>query len=157
MHTQYALIALLIAICLIASFLPKKGRKSNRSASQPIFARIPLTTREQPMYFKLAQTFPEHIVLSQVSFSALLDSKHRPTRNTFNQKHADFVLCDKAFNVIAVIELDDASHKGRETQDANRQALLSKAGHRVIRYQHVPTTATLLADLLPRPQAVTIG
>jgi len=96
------------------------------------------------MFFRLTATYPQHVVLAQVAFSALVDTRDRPTRNTFNRKVADFVLCDKSFAVIAVIELDDKSHRGREATDADRDAILVRAGYRVLRFKNVPDSADLL-------------
>ena len=105
------------------------------------------------MYFRLRESFPEHVVLAQVAFSALLETKNRAVRNRFDRKVADFVLCDKAFTVLAVIELDDSTHKGRELADRARQELLTGAGYRVLRYGAVPDAARLQADVFP-PAAV---
>jgi very-short-patch-repair endonuclease len=87
---------------------------------------------------RLQQAFPNDIVLTQVAFSALLTAKDLPTRATFNRKVADFVVATKAFEVLAVIELDDASHRGREGLDGKRDELLERAGYRVLRFKSVP-------------------
>jgi very-short-patch-repair endonuclease len=108
--------------------------------------RRPLTEREQSMYFRLCSTFPELVVLSQVSFSALLISQQQSTRNGYNRKVADFVLCTKAFDVLAVIELDDKSHKGREAADEVRDSWLKSAGLRIVRYPQIPDAVQLLTD-----------
>jgi len=100
------------------------------------------------MYFRLVQAFPDHVVLAQVAFSALLATRDRPTRATFDRKVADFVLCNKGFVVSAVLELDDASHKSRRAQDAAREALLRKVGYRVLRFKNVPELRELQAALL---------
>lgn len=113
--------------------------------------RRPLTEREQSMYFRLCSTFPELVVLSQVSFSALLISPQQSTRNGYNRKVADFVLCTKAFDVLAVIELDDKTHKGREAADEVRDSWLTGAGLRIVRYPQIPDQAKLLADFPPVP------
>lgn len=60
------------------------------------------------------------------------------TRNLFNRKIADFVVLDKQFNIVAIVELDDSSHKGKEDKDADRDSLIIEAGHRIIRYQRTP-------------------
>lgn len=153
--------ALLIAIplVLIALVAAKKRatgseKLAGRKATGELWAQRPLTEREQAMYFRLTKTLPEHVVLAQVAFSSLLDTSDRPTRNTFDRKVADFVLCDKAFTVLATIELDDASHNGRRARDAARDALLTKAGIPVMRFKNVPDADVLLqavAKLAPRP------
>jgi very-short-patch-repair endonuclease len=109
-----------------------------RRALGDIRARKLLTDREQPMFHRLQQAFPEYFVLTQVAFSALITAKDMPTRATFNRKVADFVLTNKAFEVVAVIELDDASHRGREEHDSRRDSLLERAGYRVLRFKKVP-------------------
>ncbi|ADI91693.1 putative signal peptide-containing protein [Acinetobacter oleivorans DR1] len=68
------------------------------------------------------------------------------TRNLFNRKVADFVVLDKAFNIVAIVELDDSSHKGKENFDAERDALIQEAGFRVIRYKRTPELAQIHAD-----------
>ncbi len=98
------------------------------------------------MFFRLQSALPNLIVLSQVSFGALLTAKSRAVRNTFDRKRADFVICDKSFKVLAVVELDDRSHDGREEQDANRDKLLTDAGYRVIRYRGIPDIEQVEAD-----------
>jgi very-short-patch-repair endonuclease len=68
----------------------------------------------------------------------LVTARDLATRSTFNRKVADFVLASKAFEVIAVIELDDASHRGREEHDSRRDLILDRAGYRVLRFKNVP-------------------
>ena len=50
--------------------------------------------------------------------------------------------------MLAVIELDDSSHKSRESEDADRDRWLTKAGYRVVRYPQIPDKAKLLADFM---------
>jgi very-short-patch-repair endonuclease len=93
------------------------------------------------------------VVLAQVAFSALLDARSRATRNTFDRKVADFVLCTKAFEVIAVIELDDSSHQKKAAADVARDELLILAGYQVLRFAKVPDVAELgAAVLIPSKQ-----
>ena len=100
------------------------------------------------MFSKLRNTLePEYVVLAQVSFGAILWTWIPAVRNRFNRKIVDFVVCDKGFNVIAVIELDDSSHKGREEQDADRDLLFKEAGIAVLRYKFTPESSKILADI----------
>ncbi len=109
-----------------------------------------MTKREQAMYWRLRQTFPDSVVLAQVAFSALITSEFKH-RNMYDRKTADFVLCDPSLQVLAVIELDDASHKGREAKDAARAALLTSAGYTLLRFANVPDAAELRAQLPAKP------
>lgn len=126
------------------------GAKASAKAERPK-KKPALTEREQAMYWRLREVLSErtHVVLAQVSFSALLASRQQATRNTFNRKTADFVVFTKAFEVVAVIELDDASHRGREKEDGARESLLTNAGYRVIRFKNVPDRGELITTLFP--------
>lgn len=128
--------AALIAMSFLAALATAAKRAGQRNGT--IKSRAPVTKYEQPMYFRLREAFPDDIVLAQVAFSALLTTRDRATRNTFDRKVTDFVLCDKAFQVKAIIELDDSSHHGREAVDMKREALLTQAGYRVLRFKRVP-------------------
>jgi len=136
----------LIAATVLISIVKQRALKATNS-KKPITATIPLTINEQHMFFRLAEAFPDEIILAQVAFSALLNCKNVGTRNRFDRKRADFVICTKAFSVIAVVELDDSSHRGREKRDAERDKLLTNAGYKVLRYRQVPDTAPLQADV----------
>jgi very-short-patch-repair endonuclease len=135
-----------LAVTMIAIKSMNAGR---RRARGDIRARKLLTNREQAMFHRLQQAFPEHIVLTQVAFSALITAKDLPTRATFNRKVADFVLASKAFDVVAVIELDDASHRGREDHDRGRDILLERAGYRVMRFKNVPDVEAVQLAVRP--------
>lgn len=147
----FVLIALLIAVVIGVMKSKEKSLKGEKG-EKDIRAKRPLTERQQSMFFRLNSTFPDHVVLSQVAFSALITSRQPATRNGFNRKMADFVLCSKAFDVLAVIELDDSSHKGRQREDADRDEWLTSAGYRVVRYPQIPDEAKLLADFMPARQ-----
>jgi very-short-patch-repair endonuclease len=108
----------------------------------------PLTMNEQPMFSKLRETLePEYVVLAQVSFGAILWTWSKAVRNRFNRKIVDFVVCDKSFNVIAVVELDDSSHKGKEEKDAERDLLFKEAGITVLRYKFTPESSKIREDI----------
>lgn len=126
----------------------KKASASVKSSELP--RRRPLLSeREQAMHNRLSQALPDLVVLAQVSFSALLTARAYATRNTFDRKTADFVVCDKAFQVLAVIELDDASHKSKTDKDAARDAMLTNAGYRVLRYPNIPDIDRVRSDFAP--------
>jgi very-short-patch-repair endonuclease len=138
---------LLAIVALVLLALHTLNRKLGQKPKEAPRRRLPLTKNEQPMYFRLRETFPEHVVLAQVAFSVLLTARHQRTRNTFDRKVADFVLCTKAFEVLAVIELDDASHRDNAERDAARDLLLTNAGYAVLRFKTVPDAEALLAQV----------
>lgn len=143
-------ILIIIAVVVIAvlAFLGavNKGKSTKGKNQTPIKAKRVLTMNEQPTFNRLREALPENIVLAQVSFGALLSTTGQATRNKFNRKIADFVVLDKSYNVVAIVELDDSSHKGREKQDAERDAMLIEAGYRVIRYSRTPDLDKVKVD-----------
>lgn len=136
-----------VAVIALVLFVLKTAEGKAKGKRFPITAKKSILTKnEQPMYFRLRESLPECIVLAQVSFSALITSKGYAERARFNRKMADFVVCSKAFEVLAVVELDDASHKGREEKDEARDGLLKQAGVAVLRYKTVPDIERVKAD-----------
>lgn len=129
-------------LLIIAVF---SGRKSGQQ-QEPITSKRVITQNEQPTFLRLREALPQHIVLAQVAFSALITSKGYTTRSRFNRKVTDFVVLDRSFNVVAIVELDDSSHRGREQEDAERDAMLQEAGYTVIRYTRTPEVQQVRAD-----------
>ncbi|WP_338562638.1 DUF2726 domain-containing protein [Acinetobacter sp. KS-LM10] len=114
---------------------------------QRYFSKKVITAFESKMFFRLKEAFPQHHVLAQVAFSALITNSNLKIRARFNRKVTDFVLLDKRLNVVMIIELDDPSHIGKEVVDAQRDAMLYEAGYRVKRYIEIPTVETLKKDI----------
>ena len=106
-----------------------------------------ITTFEQKMFLRLHEAFPQHYILAQVAFSGLITTKQLKLRAKFNRKVTDFVILDAKMEVIAIIELDDPSHIGKEKEDAIRDEMLTQAGYKVFRYTHIPSIRTLKKDI----------
>ncbi|WP_166674693.1 DUF2726 domain-containing protein [Janthinobacterium sp. 75] len=145
---------LLLSVVITALIFPKLFNPgifrlvSAKSPESPQIKRRPiLTSREQQMFALLTTALPECIVLTQVAFSALITADGWQSRNRFNRKVIDFVLCSNHMNVIAVIELDDRSHIGREQNDHERDAMLKQAGYHTIRYPSIPTSEKVRTDI----------
>lgn len=100
------------------------------------------------MFARLKQAFPEHHILAQVAFSALITNSNYKIRSHFNRKVTDFVLLDQQMNVVIIIELDDPTHIDKESEDAERDAMLLEAGYQVIRYTEIPSIRQLQQDIL---------
>lgn len=145
------LVLVAIALAILTS-----GKKNRGVKEKPARKRL-LTEREEAMYNRLTQSLPDLIVLTQVSFGALLTAKAYAARNTFDRKIADFVVCDKSFQVLAIIELDDRSHRAKKEADADRDALLAAAKYRVIRYPNIPDVDTVRKAFAPPPLGNTIA
>ena len=136
-------IAILLGVFLLVRFLNgiKRPPKVERGA---VFDGLQqnsiLTDHEKKFYPCLIAALPQHHVFVQVSFGALLnaspdlsDSQRTALRNRFNQKRADFVVCQKdTFEVVAIVELDDRSHDAQTDQE--RDNMLGVAQYRVERF-----------------------
>lgn len=123
----------------------------------PYYAKRPLSHVEQILYYRLIQALPQHMVLAQVSLSRLLGVQrghpHLTWFNRINCMSADFVVCGKDASVVAVIELDDASHRldERIKADAKKDKALASAGISVVRWpvKPMPDVAAIQATLHP--------
>ncbi|MDW5416342.1 MULTISPECIES: DUF2726 domain-containing protein [unclassified Iodobacter] len=151
------LLLLIFAVLMVLSLLKAKAKGAEEEGAWPFYAKNPLSSPEQVLYFRLLQAMPEHMVLAQVQLSCLLGVKkghnYRAWLNRINRMSADFVLCNKDSSIVAVIELDDATHQRQDRiiADAKKDRALTAAGIRVIRWQAkaIPDIATIRATLRP--------
>jgi very-short-patch-repair endonuclease len=158
------LLLVVVVVALIAvsvlSFLAKKQSRADEG-EWPYYAKKPLSAVEQVLYFRLVQALPDKIVLSQVGLSRLLGVKKGPKSiawfNKISAMSADFVICAKDSSILAVIELDDATHSrtGRQETDAKKDRALAAAGVRVTRLQvnALPDEAAIKAMVAASPTA----
>ena len=144
---SYTLLIASAALILLIAMLLATRQATRSRAPLRLHKKAVMTAREQQMYHLLQAALPECTVLAQVAFSALVTGKGRATRNRFDRKVADFVLCSQQLHVIAVIELDDRSHAGRERQDQDRDAMLKLAGYATLRYAAFPTQQAVRSDI----------
>jgi len=150
------LLLVTIAIVAILSILKAKSRGPGSDSSWPFYPKKPLSQPEQVLYFRLLQALPDHIVLAQVQLSRLLGVKTGNNQwswlNRINRLSADFVVCNKDSTIVAVIELDDASHNktDRQIADAKKDKALSSGGIRLIRWHmtSMPDVATIHSTLI---------
>lgn len=141
----------LVVTLLLLAGLAALGVMKNRAASGPgsvAQARRPLGKHEQPMYQRLREAFPDQVVLAQVSLAALLTAGHRSVRGRFERQLANFVVCSSEFEVLALIELDDASHARDASEVAARDQMLAAAGYRVLRFKRLPSEIELRTAVL---------
>jgi hypothetical protein len=106
----------------------------------PVAEKKLLTERERSLYQSLLTLYPDHKLFIQVALSQLVDvdrdhHDREIIRNRYKQLVADFVLCRTDLSVVAVIELDDASHQRADRQyaDARKNKALADAGIRLVR------------------------
>ena len=141
MTTTLTLIVVAAVIVGAVLFYLQKKSATGVDGPWPFYSRKPLSVAEQILYFKLLKALPERIVLCQVALSRLLGVKKghnfRAWQNRIDRMTADFVVCSKDSTVIAVIELDDATHDfdRRRDADAKKNKAFEAAGIRVVRWQ----------------------
>ncbi len=151
------LLVVVVAVVVFLAFLKAKGQGGIGDEVWPFYAKKPLSQPEQVLYFRLVQALPEHIILAQVQLSRLLGVKkgnnYQAWFNRINRMSADFVVCNKDSSIVAVIELDDATHQkeDRQAADAKKDKALASADVRVIRWQAktIPDVATIQSTFLP--------
>ncbi len=137
-----------IAAAALAFYYIQQSKPAARPEVWPFVLKRPLTTPEQVLYFRLLEALPDQVILAQVQLSRFLEVKNghdvQAWINRINRMSADFVVCAKDASVLAVIEVDDASHDRsvRRDADARKENALAAAGVRLIRWR-----ATALPDI----------
>ncbi|MDE2420409.1 MAG: DUF2726 domain-containing protein [Gammaproteobacteria bacterium] len=109
-------------------------------------AKSLLSTNEQMTFIKLRKALPDHFVLSRVALSALLNSSGLVTRNKINRCCVDFVILDKDFNVISIVEINQSTQNSSPAKINERDTMLMEAGYRVIRYPYPPELERIIND-----------
>jgi hypothetical protein len=98
------LLGVVIALAATA-FVYLKWEKNLREETSYKSRKL-LSTVEQTMYRRLAKLLPDRIILAQVGMTRCVTIKG-PTFNTLYGERVDFVICNKAMQIIAIVELQD--------------------------------------------------
>jgi very-short-patch-repair endonuclease len=157
MNTIILLVIVVVAVVAVLAILKAKSQGGGADEVWPFYAKKPLSQPEQVLYFRLIQALPEHIVLAQVQLSRLLGVKkgnnYQAWFNRINRMSADFVVCNKDSSIVAVIELDDATHQkeDRQAADAKKDKALTSADIRIVRWQvkAIPDIANIQSTIMP--------
>lgn len=157
MNSIFLLVIVVVAVVATLAVLKGKSQGSGGDEVWPFYAKKPLSQPEQVLYFRLVQALPEHIVLAQVQLSRLLGVKkgnnYQAWFNRINRMSADFVVCNKDSSIVAVIELDDATHQkeDRKAAGAKKDKALSSADIRIVRWQAkaIPDVSVIKSTFMP--------
>lgn len=168
---MFKLVIILIFFFIVVAFFTtlSKAKRSTGTKSEPsiwpYFAKSLLTEREQAMFHRLREAFPNHIILSQVALSQVIAVKPR-TANAkswfykISQKSLDFVICRLDTCVLAAIELDDSSHDNakQKARDADKDKALQDAGVKLLRFRKMPSkeVLTMAINRLESPSTLPI-
>jgi hypothetical protein len=153
MSVLVVLVVVVLIVAVLLFTLKARSGAGPEDGPWPFYAKKPLSVPEQVLYFRLVKAFPEHVVLAQVGLSRIIGVKKgnnfQAWNNRINRMTADFVLCAKDSSIVAVLELDDASHgsESRKETDAKKDRALSAAGLRMLRFEakSLPDEASLRA------------
>ena len=154
-----------LALAIVAVIAIRALERPPAALGWPVQARAPLSRPEQSLYWRLCEAFPDHVVLAQVAIAQLLEVEDVPNRravfNRYRRLVADFAVCTRTFDVVAVIELDDRrpQNPGRASADERKSAALGAAGILLMRFsvRALPTAGELRSQLAspvtPAPQS----
>jgi very-short-patch-repair endonuclease len=151
------ILVIFVAVVGVLALIMAKSKPVLVYEVWPFYAKKPLSRPEQVLYFRLVQALPDHIILAQVQLSRLLGVKkgnnYQAWFNRINRMSADFVVCKKDSSIVAVIELDDATHEkeDRQAADAKKDKALSSADIRVLRWKvsAIPDIAAIQDEFIP--------
>jgi hypothetical protein len=129
------MILLLVATCALLAVLTYLTlKKEALQAPTSYTRRRPLSSYEQAMYWRLIRTLPEYVVLAQVAMRRCIGTKG-PELATIAHENLDFVVCNKAMHIIAVLEIENSDHsvsEYRQKTDRIKKEALEKAGIKLI-------------------------
>jgi Protein of unknown function (DUF2726) len=148
----------LIGLVLLAVALQfRRPALFYRSILDHLRARPIMSEAERQLFRKLHIALgTQYNICPQLAFSAFIDDDRRvrgrfrwKVRALFNTKRADFGIYDWHKNrVVALVELDDRSHEGREAEDRQRDAIALAAGIRTYRLRAGDdTSAEAIAEI----------
>lgn len=121
-----------------------------------------LTNNEINFLTKLQSALPEvgGYIFPQVSFTAFMQPVQNPKSRLFMKflaiiarKRCDFLIVDKEFNPLFIVECDDSSHRGREKLDKERDQIVASIGVQTIRlYNNMLSANDIRAVILENIQ-----
>lgn len=106
--------------------------------AQPVAAERFLGKAESLLYYLLKSGLPDAEVFAGVSLARVLgvagNSRDREQQlRRLSQYQLDFVVCDKAMRVVAVVEVETAAGAGAAGDQRFKSDMLKQAGIRVVR------------------------
>lgn len=132
-----AVVLLLIGLAIIF-------RKPKAPAVLRIKPTSLLTNREQFMYRLLQESFPKHLILSQVAFASFMEGEDEFSKRAIGNKVADFVILDSSLKIVTIVELDQ--HQYRTDAQAAEEKVIRAAGFQLLRYS-IPEIEQMRRDL----------
>lgn len=98
-------VIVVVAVVFVQRVVTTRGTGSS-GATASYFRKRTLSVVEQKLYYRLVKALPDYRVLAQVSLYQLVGVREGPERqaafNRISRKCVDFVVCSRAFDVVAV-------------------------------------------------------
>ena len=133
-------LAISLLIVIAAAIVPAQLKRMKAKKRLGVYRRRKLMTDNESEFFgRLVLALPDHDVFPQVAMSALIEAASRNRQQAYGdylriaQQRVDYVVCSRAGEVVAVVELDDQTHV--QAKDRQRDARLEQAGIRTVRFQ----------------------
>jgi very-short-patch-repair endonuclease len=154
------ILILLVLVVLVAACVAVQLRGAKSADRTGAYRRRKLMTDNELEFFgRLVVALPDHYIFPQVAMSALIETASADKKRAHSdrlriaQQRADYVVCTKSCDVVAVIELDDKTHS--RAKDQLRDARLEQAGIRTVRFQarNKPKADAIRALILGSPVA----
>lgn len=150
MEISIMVLALLVMAILFAAPLLKGARQAGTYKAREL-----MTENEAEFFGRLVVALPDHYIFPQVAMTALIEAASRDKKQAHSdrlriaQQRADYVVCDRRCNVVAVVELDDRTHS--RSKDKIRDGRLLQAGIRTVRFESKskPSAQALRTAVLP--------
>lgn len=134
------LLVLVVVAIIIFALMTRKKTETTGTAAVSFPAKELMNATEQKFYWRLSEALPDHVILCQVALSQMLkklQGKEAHTSwNRIDRKVCDFVVCDRSFTVIAVIEVDGKEHRktAQQKRDTVKGDALAAAGYKLLRF-----------------------
>jgi hypothetical protein len=128
--------ALILAGAIVVAGIMFMYARSRKAAKESAYVpRRPLKSYEQTLYWRLVKALPDHAVLAQICMNRCVAVKGRNAA-TLARENLDFVICNKALRILAVIEIEDESRPltdHRRNIEWLKEEALDAAGIRLIK------------------------
>lgn len=157
MEMNFSSLLVVCAVLTAIAYILLRKLQSGSKYSPKHYQTIPLLTEHEQTFFWLLKEAAgrDLIVAPQVVFGAFLKVKSTAFVDKTKARHqvahnrGDFIVCNKEFRVVAVVELDDATHdkRAQKVVDRRRDELLKTVGVKAIRYRKMPEVRKIRSDL----------
>ena len=143
MYIYIAVAALALFISGLLSFFNKKRRLADEVRDR--YNAVPLLTPTEASFYPTLESIAsrhDYLLFIKVRLADIARTARADDYNTYmkyfgkvKSKHVDFVLCDRSFLPLVVVELDDKSHENKRNYDNDllKDAVLESIGIAVVR------------------------